>query len=38
MGKKIFISYKYGDTDVYSLKSLLGEALEPTKVRDYIDH
>lgn len=37
MGNKIFISYKYKDTDVYPLKSVFEEALEPTKVRDYVD-
>lgn len=37
MGNKIFISYKYKDTDVYPLKNMFEEALEPTKVRDYVD-
>lgn len=37
MGNKIFISYKYKDTDVYPLKNVFEEALEPTKVRDYVD-
>lgn len=37
MGKKIFVSYKYGDTDVYPLKGLYDEYFEPTKVRDYIN-
>lgn len=37
MGNKIFISYKYKDTDVYPLKNVFEEAREPTKVRDYVD-
>lgn len=36
MGKKIFISYKYGDTNVASFKESFMELLEPTKVRDYV--
>ncbi|OYQ79402.1 hypothetical protein B9T19_06415 [Ignatzschineria sp. F8392] len=36
MGKKVFISYKYGDTNVAPLKGLLEECIEPTKVRDYV--
>lgn len=35
MGKKIFVSYKYADTDV---EELSGHSLwNPTKVRDYVD-
>ena len=37
MHNKIFISYKYMDSDVYSLKNLFDEIREPTKVRDYVD-
>lgn len=37
MGNKIFISYKYKDTNVYPLKNVFEEAWEPTKVRDYVD-
>lgn len=37
MGKNIFISYKYKDTNVRSLKDALSEYYEPTKVRDYVD-
>lgn len=37
MAKKIFISYKYGDKDVYPLKDNLTEIYNPTKVRDYVD-
>ena len=36
MGNKIFISYKYKDTNVYPLKNVFEEAWEPTKVRDYV--
>lgn len=36
MSKKIFISYKYGDTSVFPLKTTWEEMLEPTKVRDYV--
>ncbi|WP_017628722.1 TIR domain-containing protein [Proteus mirabilis] len=36
MGKKVFISYKYSDTDVASFKELSMESSEPTKVRDYV--
>ena len=36
MGKKVFISYKYGDTNVASLKGSLEKCIEPTKVRDYV--
>lgn len=34
MGKKIFVSYKYGDTDV---KPLTDGLLDDTRVRDYVD-
>lgn len=37
MVNKIFISYKYKDTNVYPLKNVFEEAWEPTKVRDYVD-
>ena len=37
MGNKIFISYKYKDTNVYPLKNVFEEAWEPTRVRDYVD-
>ena len=37
MGKNIFISYKYKDTNVRSLKDAWSECYEPTKVRDYVD-
>ena len=38
MGKKIFVSYKYGDSDVASLnESSLMEAFYPTTVRHYVD-
>lgn len=36
MGKKIFISYKYGDTQVKSLPKTLLD-IEATKVRDYVN-
>lgn len=32
MGKKVFVSYKYGDTNVQALPDIYG-----TKVRDYVD-
>lgn len=37
MGKKIFVSYKYSDTNVRSLKGPLQECMEPTTVRDYVN-
>lgn len=37
MGNKIFISYKYKDSNVLSLKSTFWESIEPTIVRDYVD-
>jgi hypothetical protein len=37
MANKIFVSYKYSDSDVLSLKSGLAEILDPTTVRSYID-
>jgi hypothetical protein len=37
MANKIFISYKFGDTNVYPLKSALAEVYEPTTVRTYVD-
>jgi len=38
MGKKIFVTYKYGDTDVYPLKDMWSEVLTDTmtRVRDYV--
>jgi hypothetical protein len=37
MGKKIFVSYKYADTDVLAFKEGMSEFLNPTTVRDYVD-
>lgn len=37
MGNKIFISYKYKDTDVYPLKNMFEETRKTTKVCDYVD-
>lgn len=37
IGKKIFISYKYADDDVFPLKASLAEMVEFTTVRDYVD-
>lgn len=37
MGNKIFISYKYMDSDVNPIKNASEEAREPTKVRDYVN-
>lgn len=37
MANKIFVSYKYGDTNVSSLESALNKSCKPTKVRDYVD-
>lgn len=36
MGNKIFVSYKYGDSNVAPLKSLCEESIESTKARDYV--
>jgi hypothetical protein len=36
MGKKVFISYKYGDANVQPLKDHYAELFDPTKVRDYV--
>lgn len=35
MGKKVFVSYKYGDTQVYRLPST--PSWQSTRVRDYVD-
>ena len=37
MGNKIFISYKYKDCDVHSLKHSSWKSRKPTIVRDYVD-
>lgn len=38
MGRKIFVSYKYKDQDVKSLRQdYLQEVINPTTVRDYVD-
>jgi hypothetical protein len=37
MATKIFVSYKYGDKNVFPLKSQLEEAFTPTTVRTYVD-
>lgn len=37
MGKKIFVSYKYADTNVFAFKEGMSESLNPTTVRDYVD-
>jgi len=37
MANKIFVSYKYRDRNVLSLKKPLEEAYEPTTVRTYVD-
>ena len=36
MGNKIFVSYKYGDSNVAPLKSWCEESKESTKARDYV--
>lgn len=36
MGKKIFVTYKYGDTNVKALKEDFAEFVLPTKARDYV--
>jgi hypothetical protein len=35
MGRKVFVSYKYGDTQV---KPLRGIVERPTQVRDYVNY
>jgi hypothetical protein len=37
MANKIFVSYKYKDTNVLPLKNGLQEILDPTTVRSYVD-
>lgn len=37
MSRKIFVTYKYGDTNVKALRSDFPELVSPTKVRDYVD-
>lgn len=34
MGRRVFVSYKYADTNVRVLKNVIGRQ---TKVRDYVD-
>jgi hypothetical protein len=37
LSTKIFVSYKYSDNNVFSLKGRLDELLDPTTVRTYVD-
>jgi hypothetical protein len=37
MANKVFISYKYKDSDVFPLKNGVEEVFEPTTVRSYVD-